>query len=402
MATDINDSSGNARIECQLCEANGTANRYYHRLDVHLVRKHATTAADYAANFPGSPTISEYARSRAIAPPPVAKPKKAKSKKAKTTDVPDASAPAGSPTNPFKFKSGVTLCLRDMLTPADKARVPKHDAGWEMSPAETEKWECYAIAVKERENVLDVGPTGCGKSAGIFQFAATLNQPVIRFNLSGDARAAQFVGEKVVDIDEATKQAIVAWRDGVLTQAMRNGWWLVLDELDSCPPQILFILHAVLEQGGTLTLAENGGERVDPHPDFRIFASANTLGRGDDTGLYEGTNVLNEAFLDRFGIVLRSDYPDAPTEVSILVNKTGIDKPTAQKMVKTAAKVRDGLRNEECECTFSTRRLIAWASKTAFMTPRTSAKITILNKLSGEDQTFVGDIIQRYFGGDVS
>jgi cobaltochelatase CobS subunit len=401
MATEAKDSSGHLRVECLLCKAAKEPSRFYHRLDVHLVRKHGTTAAEYAGNFPGSATISDYARSRAIAPPPLAEAKATKTKKAETVKA-DPTARAGSAANPFKFKSGVHLCLREHLTPADRSRVPDHDPNWEMDASATEKWECYAIAVAERENLLDVGPTGCGKTAGIFQFAATLNQPVIRFNLSGDARVAQFVGEKAVDIDHETKQAIVVWRDGVLTQAMRNGWWLILDEVDSCPPQILFVLHSVLEKGGTLTLAENGGERVVPHPSFRVFASANTLGRGDDSGLYEGTNVLNEAFLDRFGIVLQSDYPDATTEVNILVSKAGIAKPEAQKMRKVAEKVREGLKNEECECTFSTRRLIAWATKSKFMPAPAAAKITILNKLSGDDKVFVGDIIQRYFGGEVS
>lgn len=402
MSNEKIDSNGNARVECEHCRVAKVAARWYHRLDVHLVRKHGTTAAEYSAQFPGNPTISEYARSRAIAAPPTTPTPSKPSAKAGKAVTQDATAPAGSPANPFRFKSGIELCMRQHLTPADKARVPKHNPNWEMSATETEKWECYAIAVKERENVLDVGPTGCGKSAGVFQFAASLNQPVIRFNGSGDARVAQFVGEKVVDIDPATSQAIVVWRDGVLTQAMRNGWWLILDEVDAYPPQILFVLHAILEKGGVLTLAENGGERVEPHPDFRVFASANTLGRGDDTGLYEGTNVLNEAFLDRFGIVLQSDYQDAATEVAILVGTTGIRKVDAQKMVAVAAKVREGLKNEECDCTFSTRRLIAWASKSAFMSPPAAAKITVLNKLSGDDKTFVGDIIQRYFSGEVS
>lgn len=403
MATEIKDSNGSSRVECLHCKAAKQPNRYFHRLDVHLVKIHGTTAAEYSSQFPGAATISEYARSRAIAPPPATPSPKASKGAAKVDAVTlDASAPAGTPANPFRFKSGVQLCMRQYLTPADKSRVPKHDPNWEMSASESEKWECYAIAVKERENVLDVGPTGCGKTSGIYQFAASLNQPVVRFNCSGDSRVAQFVGEKVVDIDPATAQAIVVWRDGVLTQAMRNGWWLILDEVDGCPPQILFILHAVLEPNGVLTLAENGGERVEPHPDFRVFASGNTLGRGDDTGLYEGTNVLNEAFLDRFGIVLQSDYPEQATEVNILVNKTGIRKVDAQKMVAVAAKVREGLKNEECDCTFSTRRLIAWASKSKFMPAPAAAKITVLNKLSGDDKTFVGDIIQRYFSGEVS
>ena len=270
-----------------------------------------------------------------------------------------------------------------------------------MGASEVEKWECMALAVHERENLLDVGPTGCGKTAGYLQFAAALNQPVLRFNLNGDARAAQFIGEKVVEIDEATGESIVVWRDGILTTAVREGYWLILDEMDAAPPAILFVLQAILEHGGALVIPDTG-EVIQPNEHFRIFATANTLGRGDDTGLYAGTNVLNEAFLDRFGIVLESNYPEAKAEVKIIISKTGTDKKIAEKMVKVAAKVREALKNEECYCTFSTRRLIAWGSKSKFLGAAAAAKITILNKLTSEDRRFVGDIVQRYFGGEVS
>jgi cobaltochelatase CobS len=348
------------------------------------------SVAEYAAQFPSTETESDYANGRRFeASPP-------------RMNV-SARAPARSQysANPLKFACGVELKPRDDLSPEEFDFVPKYDFDWEISETEIEKWEFYAVAVAERENVLDVGPTGCGKTAGLFQFAATLNQPVIRFNLSGDARVAQFVGEKSVEIDPDTKQAVVVWKDGILTRAMRNGWWLVLDELDACPPQILFVLHGVLEKDGQLTIAENGGEKVSPHPDFRVFSAANTIGRGDESGAYEGTQILNEAFLDRFGVVLDSDYQSEDVEVKILVAKTGVPKNRAMKMRRVAAKVRDGLRNRECECTFSTRRLIAWASKSRFLGAVKAAQITVLNKLSADDRTFVADIVQRHFGGDV-
>jgi cobaltochelatase CobS len=326
--------------------------------------------------------------------------KKASKKKASKKKAKETTAAPGTPDNPFVFRSGIKLTMREGLTEEDEQRVPKHDPHWEMSEQEVKKWEAYAIAVQTGENVLDVGPTGCGKSDGVFQFAATLNQPVIRFNLSGDARVAEFIGEKVVDVEEATKQSVVVWRDGVLPMAMKKGWWLILDELDSCPPQILFALHAVLE-GKPLILAGKGGESIGPAKGFNVFASANTLGRGDDTGLYEGTNVLNEAFLDRFGLVLNSSYPSTSTEVSIITAKSKVKKADAKKMQQVAAKVREALASEECECTFSTRRLIKWAQKSQYMDIREAANVSVLNKLNRDDKRFVGDLVQRYFGGEV-
>lgn len=309
----------------------------------------------------------------------------------------DPSTPASA--KPFVFRSGVELHRRDSLNMYDKAFVPVHDPHWQVGAREMDKMEAIAVALDEHENVFDVGPTGCGKTAGVYQLAAALNQPVRKIPLSGDTRVGDFFGQMVVEVDEKTGQAVTRWRDGVFTEAMRLGHWILLDEIDGCPPAILFSLHSVLEKGGHLTLAGNGGEVVQPHPEFRVFATANTLGRGDDTGMYTGTNILNEAFLDRFGVVVQSDYPEAETETAILVKKTGVAKGRAEKMVEVARRVRESAAADQLYCTFSTRRLLAWASKAVKLkNVQLAAEVTVLNKLNPVDRAVVAGLIQRHIG----
>ncbi len=385
--TDRYDDKGREKVQCQICD------RWYHRLDVHLSRAHATNVEVYTKNFPGEPTISEAARKAAA--------KGAKKRKGKKALDPKQKALKKSAA-PQKgvFKIGVARIEQRSdgdLTAVDKLHLPDHDDFYRVGPAEREQWEYLALGIQARENVLIVGPTGCGKSLGVSELAAACNQPLQRVNLHGEIRAAMFVGDKTVDVDPKTNQAVVSWVDGILTDAMRKGHWLLLDELDAAPAHILFVLQAVLEKGMRLVLPT--GEVVKAHPDFRIIATANTLGRGDETGLYNGTNILNEAFLDRFGVVIHADYPTKTTECEILVERTGINKDDATKMVDVARDVRKALETETVYCSFSTRRLVTWADKAVRLGDvARAAKIAVTNRLSVDDAKFIDGLVQRYWG----
>lgn len=292
---------------------------------------------------------------------------------------------------PTELRLGVaTIPIRA----GEREGVPAFDESYLPSTREMESLEAVAIAITQREPALIVGPTGAGKSTLFSTIAACANHPLRRQNLHGDVRAADFIGERTIDVVDGA--SVVVWRDGVLPRAMREGAWLLLDEVDAAPAHILFVLQAVLERNGRLLLPGNGGEVVAPHEDFRIFATANTLGRGDEAGLYAGTNVLNEAFLDRFGVVVVVDYPEFDTEVEI-VRRAGVPAELAKRMVHIATEIRAAAKREECFCTFSTRRLVAWARKAAITRrPLYAAEIAVLARLPTDDRAFVTGVVKRF------
>jgi cobaltochelatase CobS len=377
------DNNGREKIQCCECKL------WYHRLDVHISQVHSLNVAQYQAKWPGAPTISE-AASKVASNSATAK--AAATKAAKTA----AKKPAPAAPPPDVFKIGVAR-LRKREGSSDF--VPPHDEGWQMGPTEKDQMESLAIGIEACEPVLIVGPTGCGKSALVQQLAVACNRPLRRMNLHGDIRAADFVGDKTVTVDPASGQAVVKWVDGILVDAMRNGHWLLLDELDGAPAHILFVIQAVLEKGHTLVLSANNGEVVKAHPDFRFIATANTLGRGEGSDMYTGTNMLNEAFLDRFGVVIQAGYPDAATEEGILHARTKLNKDDCKKMVEIATKVRKAQAAETVYCTMSTRRLVAWADKAVRLgSPTRAARIAITNRLSADDAKFVSGLIQRSWG----
>jgi len=259
--------------------------------------------------------------------------------------------------------------------------------------------EALILSVKLNENILIVGPTGCGKTHHVLQLASRLNQPLVRVNMTGDIRVADFVGERVVELDKDSGESIITFQYGLLPQAMREGWWLLIDEFDAMPSAIGFVLQSVLE-GGDLVLKENGGEIIKRHPDFRLMATANTRGKGDATGLYTGTQILNEATLDRFGICVAAQYLPYHEEVKLIQAKSGITDVRYQhlfsSMVRVATLVREGASKGECEASFSTRRLIAWAKLyVSLKSIGLAADLAFLNKQEDAEKDYLLGIINR-------
>ena len=295
-----------------------------------------------------------------------------------------------------------TLEVRKNTSPEEQDLVPKNDEKFLINAKTIEQ---IAFAMKMGDNLMLVGETGVGKTSYVEKLACLINQPLICQNLRGDIRSSAFVGQMKAVIHPETKTSVIEFVEGILPRAMKNGWWLLLDEMDAAPAPILFVLQRVLTHR-QIVLDEDGGRVVNAHPNFRVIATANTLGRGCDSGLYAGTNILNEAFLDRFGTVIHMNYPgsgnsgrelrESDEEVRIVADKSGLEKKTVMAMVNVARLVREGAQREECNCTFSTRRLINWARKANVIGDKREAfLLCVLNKLSGEDKKFVEQVFER-------
>ncbi len=192
--------------------------------------------------------------------------------------------------------------------------------------------------------VLLVGETGVGKTAFIRELARENKKDLVRLNLTGQTGIDEFIGKFLAN-DKGTY-----WIDGSLTNAMKKGQWIVLDEINMALPEILAKLHSLLDDDRKIVINEKDGEEVYPHDDFRIFA---TMNPSDE---YAGTKELNRAFLSRFPIVLDVDYSDK--EKQILMDRTSIDEATADTLVAIGREIRDRKYNGQVSSICSTRDLL--------------------------------------------
>lgn len=253
-----------------------------------------------------------------------------------------------------------------------------------------------AADINEDRRVMLIGHTGCGKTSMITQMAARAEQGCIRVNMNAQTTIGDFVGLWTV------KGSETVWVDGLLPMAMRKGLWLIVDEIDFAEPAILSVLNAVLEQGGKLTLKEKGHEIVEAHPNFRLFATANGIGcMAAYRGLYQGTNLMNEAFLDRWR-VYHIDYLTPEEEVKVLADTVErMNTKIAKVIVRVGGMIREAFKKEEIQCTFSLRRMIDWAElMVRHKDPLKAAEPAIFSKVLPEDAEVIKGIIKRVMVGN--
>jgi len=242
----------------------------------------------------------------------------------------------------------------------------------------------------ENKPVMITGHAGTGKSTTIEQIAARTKQGVIRVECNHDMLSSDLMGNWKVS------NGSMEWVYGPLPKAMKEGLWLILDEIDFAPAGVLSLLNEVLEPNGNLKIKENGYEQITPHKNFRIFATANTAGAMQNfRHLYQGTNIMNEAFLDRWRIHVY-DYPTEDREVQILLSKTNHRESLARSIVRVANLIRDAFKNEEISTTMGVRRVLDWADlMIRHNDPLRAAQIAIFSKVPKEDAEVIRGIIQR-------
>jgi len=249
----------------------------------------------------------------------------------------------------------------------------------------------FALSERGRDHALMVGPPGCGKSSLVMMVAAISDWEVNRFSCSEETRLHQLIGQWVIAGDQ------MVWVDGFATDALRNGKILLEDEADFMRPELRGALHPILERDGTITLQRTHPETgeafievVPRHPDFRWISTANTIGLGDDSFEYHGTQFMNAAARDRYPIIIEMNYMAPEDEAEIVVRKTGVDDDTALRMATVAKGMRECKEKKETSYTFGMRRLLAWGKYHRFYneqgTPYKAVKLALINFAAKKDR----------------
>jgi len=292
----------------------------------------------------------------------------------------------------------------DMEVPAFSEadeRVPDLDPAYVFDP-DTTLAICAGFAKNRR--VMVQGYHGTGKSTHIEQVAARLNWPLIRINLDAHISRIDLVGRDAIVLRDG--QQVTEFREGLLPWALQHPVALVFDEYDAGRPDVMFVIQRVLETEGKLTLLDQN-RVIRPNAFFRLFATTNTIGLGDTTGLYHGTQAINQGQMDRWNIVTTLNYLPAAVEAQIVLAKSGEydnkdGKTTVEKMIKVADLSRQGFINGDISTVMSPRTVISWAQNALiFGDVGFAFRVTFLNKCDEAERPLIAEYFQRVFGTDL-
>jgi cobaltochelatase CobS len=323
-----------------------------------------------------------------------------------------AAAPTAlSPQALEKALPDTTVVVRDVFGIDSPMVVPAFSAPTEhvpdIDPAyRFDKDTTLAILAGFAHNrrVMVQGFHGTGKSTHIEQVAARLNWPCIRINLDSHISRIDLIGKDAIVLKDGKQ--VTEYREGLLPWALQHACALVFDEYDAGRPDVMFVIQRVLEVEGKLTLLDQN-RVIRPHAAFRVFATANTIGLGDTTGLYHGTQQINQGQMDRWSIVTTLNYLPHAEETAIVRAKVpgyadDAGAKTVAAMVQMADLTRAGFMSGDLSTVMSPRTVITWAENTAiFGDVATAFRLTFLNKCDEAERPIVAEYYQRCFGADL-
>lgn len=288
----------------------------------------------------------------------------------------------------------------DLQVPAFSQRdeyVPEIDEAYRFNPDVT---LAILAGFTRNRRVMVQGLHGTGKSTHIEQVAARLNWPCLRVNLDGHISRLDLVGKDAIVVRDGVQ--VTEFQEGIVPWSLQRPMALIFDEYDAGRPDVMFVIQRILERDGQFSLLDQN-RVINPHPYFRLFATANTVGLGNMSGMYQGTQVLNHAQIDRWNIVAKLDYLDAPEEAAIVLarvpekdNEKG--RQLIDKMVSVANLTRKGFAAGDISTLMSPRTVITWAENCEiFRDPALAFRLSFLNKCDDAERQIVAEYYQRCF-----
>jgi cobaltochelatase CobS len=292
----------------------------------------------------------------------------------------------------------------DMEVPAysePDEHVPDVDQDYRFDKATT---LAILAGFAHNRRVMVTGYHGTGKSTHVEQVAARLNWPCVRVNLDGHVTRMDLIGKDAIVVRDGVQ--VTEFQPGILTWALQRPCALVFDEYDAGRADVMFVIQRVLELEGRLTLLDQS-RVIEPHPAFRLFATANTVGLGDATGLYHGTQPLNQGQMDRWNIVVTLNYLAHDREVDVVLarcpeyrNASG--RETVSAMVALAALTRRAFADGDLSTVMSPRTVVTWAENaTLFHDIALAFRLTFLNRCDEDERAVVSEFYQRCIGVDL-
>ncbi len=292
----------------------------------------------------------------------------------------------------------------DMEVPAFSNKtdlVPNLDVSYQFDHETT---MAILAGFAHNRRVMIQGYHGTGKSTHIEQVAARLNWPCIRVNLDSHISRIDLIGKDAIVIRDG--QQVTEFREGILPWALQHPCALVFDEYDAGRPDVMFVIQRILEVEGKMTLLDQN-RVLHPNNSFRLFATTNTVGLGDTTGLYHGTQQINQGQMDRWNIVVTLNYLPHDDEVGIVLSKspsydTDEGKKVLASMVSVADLTRSGFINGDISTVMSPRTVITWAENARIFNDVGFAfRVSFLNRCDELERPIVAEYYQRCFGEEL-